>query len=136
MNSSQGTLKRSLGMMAIVFLGLAYMSPFAVFDTFGVVSAETHGHVPASYVLITIAILFTALSYGKMARLFPEAGSAYTYAKKTISSELGFLVGWSALLDYLFLPMINALLSGIYLSASFPHIPVWVWIVLCSSLPL
>lgn len=82
MNSSQGTLKRSLGMMAIVFLGLAYMSPFAVFDTFGVVSAETHGHVPASYVLITIAILFTALSYGKMARLFPEAGSAYTYAKK------------------------------------------------------
>lgn len=129
MNSSQGTLKRSLGMMAIVFLGLAYMSPFAVFDTFGVVSAETHGHVPASYVLITIAILFTALSYGKMARLFPEAGSAYTYAKKTISSELGFLVGWSALLDYLFLPMINALLSGIYLSASFPHIPVWVWIV-------
>lgn len=127
--SSTNTLKRSLGMTQVVFLGLAYMSPFAVFDTFGVVSAVTHGHVPAAYVLITVAIIFTALSYGKMARLFPEAGSAYTYTKKTISPELGFLVGWSALLDYLFLPMINALLAGIYLSASFPHIPAWIWVV-------
>ncbi|WP_051348630.1 APC family permease [Peribacillus kribbensis] len=115
--------------MPIVFLGLAYMSPFAVFDTFGVVSMETKGHVPASYILITIAILFTALSYGKMVKLFPDAGSAYTYTKKTMSPELGFLVGWSALLDYLFLPMINAILSGIYLSASFPNVPAWVWVV-------
>lgn len=90
---------------------------------------ETKGHVPASYILITIAILFTALSYGKMVKLFPDAGSAYTYTKKTMSPELGFLVGWSALLDYLFLPMINAILSGIYLSASFPNVPAWVWVV-------
>lgn len=129
MESSRGTLKRSLGVVPIVFLGLAYMSPFAVFDTFGVVSNETHGHVPASYILITIAILFTALSYGKMVKIFPEAGSAYTYTKKTMNPQLGFLVGWSALLDYLFLPMINALLAGIYLSASFPSVPAWVWIL-------
>jgi len=129
LESSRGTLKRSLGVVPIVFLGLAYMSPFAVFDTFGVVSNETHGHVPASYILITIAVLFTALSYGKMVKIFPEAGSAYTYTKKTMNPQLGFLVGWSALLDYLFLPMINALLAGIYLSASFPSVPAWVWIL-------
>ncbi len=129
MESSQRRLNRTLRLMPIVFLGLAYMSPFAVFDTFGVVSMETKGHVPASYILITIAILFTALSYGKMVKLFPDAGSAYTYTKKTMSPELGFLVGWSALLDYLFLPMINAILSGIYLSASFPNVPAWVWVV-------
>jgi putrescine importer len=126
---SEDKLKRSLGLGQVVFLGLAYMSPFAVFDTFGVVSAETNGHVPAAYILITIAILFTAQSYGTMARLYPEAGSAYTYTKKTICPELGFLVGWSVLLDYMFMPMINALLAGIYLSASFPHIPVWIWVV-------
>lgn len=129
LESSQVTLKRTLGVAPVVFLGLAYMSPFAVFDTFGVVSAETHGHVPASYILITIAILFTALSYGKMVKLYPDAGSAYTYTKKTMGSKLGFLVGWSALLDYLFLPMINAVLAGIYLSASFPAVPSWVWVV-------
>ncbi|NRD79234.1 APC family permease [Bacillus sp. BRMEA1] len=105
------------------------MSPFAVFDTFGVVSALTNGHVPASYVFITLAILFTALSYGKMAQKFPDAGSAYTYTKKTISPQLGFLVGWSALLDYLFLPMINAVLARIYLSALFPAIPSWIWVI-------
>jgi putrescine importer len=105
------------------------MSPFAVFDTFGVVSKETNGHVPASYILITIAILFTALSYGKMVKKFPDAGSAYTYTKKTMGPQLGFLVGWSALLDYLFLPMINAVLAGIYLSASFPNVPSWVWVI-------
>lgn len=129
MEASQGTLKRTLGVAPIVFLGLAYMSPFAVFDTFGVVSSETHGHVPASYILITIAILFTALSYGKMVKLYPDAGSAYTYTKKTMNPQLGFLVGWAALLDYLFLPMINAVLAGIYLSASFPQVPAWVWVV-------
>ncbi|WP_251554658.1 APC family permease [Neobacillus muris] len=129
MNVSQGSFKRTLGVSSIVFLGLAYMSPFAVFDTFGVVSDVTNGHVPASYVLITIAILFTALSYGKMVKIYPDAGSAYTYTKRTMGSGLGFLVGWSALLDYIFLPMINALLAGIYLSASFPNVPGWVWIV-------
>ncbi len=129
MNASQGRLKRSLGVSSIVFLGLAYMSPFAVFDTFGVVSDVTNGHVPASYILITIAILFTALSYGKMANIYPDAGSAYTYTKRTMGGELGFLVGWSALLDYIFLPMINALLAGIYLSASFPSVPTWIWII-------
>lgn len=129
MGSSNRGLKRSLGVAPLVFLGLAYMSPFAVFDTFGVVSEATHGHVPASYILITIAILFTALSYGKMVKIYPDAGSAYTYTKKTMNPQLGFLVGWSALLDYLFLPMINALLAGIYLSASFPGVPAWVWVV-------
>jgi len=129
LNASQTSLRRSLGVTPIVFLGLAYMSPFAVFDTFGVVSDVTNGHVPASYILITIAILFTALSYGKMAKLFPDAGSAYTYTKKTMNGQVGFLVGWSALLDYLFLPMINAVLAGIYLSASFPHVPAWIWMV-------
>ncbi|MFD2443795.1 APC family permease [Bacillus sp. CGMCC 1.16607] len=129
MKTSQTTLKRSLGLAPIVFLGLAYMSPFAVFDTFGVVSEETKGHVPAAYIFITIAIIFTALSYGKMVKIFPDSGSAYTYTKRTFNPQIGFLVGWSALLDYLFLPMINALLAGIYLSASFPNVPAWVWII-------
>ncbi len=38
-------------------------------------------------------------------------------------------VGWSSLLDYLFLPMINVLLAKIHLSALFPEVPPWVWVV-------
>ncbi|WP_449279702.1 APC family permease [Leucobacter sp. GX0328] len=123
------TLRRSLKQRHVVFIGLAYMSPFAVFDTFGIVSEATRGHVPMSYIIVTIAVLFTALSYAKMVRVYPSAGSAYTYARRTIAAPVGFLVGWVALLDYLFLPMINALLAKIYLSAQFPEVPGWVWIV-------
>ncbi|RNE67439.1 APC family permease [Cryobacterium tepidiphilum] len=127
--SQPGTLKRSLKLRHIVFIGLAYMAPLAVFDTFGIVADTTGGHVPLAYLLILVAVLFTAFSYAKMVRVYPQAGSAYTYTRKTISSHLGFLVGWAATLDYLFLPMINALLSSIYMGAAFPSVPAWVWIV-------
>ncbi|MEK4027145.1 APC family permease [Pseudobacillus sp. FSL P4-0506] len=122
-------LKRSLGLWAIVMLGVGYMTPMVAFDTFGIVSEETGGHVPASYVIALVGMLFTAASYGKMVRVYPVAGSAYTYTQKTISKKLGFFVGWAALLDYLFLPMVNALLTKIYLSALFPQVPGWMWVV-------
>lgn len=75
-------------------------------------------------------MLFTAASYGKLVKVFPTAGSAYTYTQKAINRHLGFLVGWSSLLDYLFLPMVNALLTKIYLTALFPEVPTWIWVVL------
>ncbi|WP_269410005.1 APC family permease [Lentibacillus daqui] len=122
-------LKRTLKLRHILILGLAYMSPWAVFDTFGIISELTNGHVPASYVLVIIAVLFTVFSYSKMARIYPSAGSAYTYTRKTMNTSLGFLVGWVILLDYLFLPMINAAFIEIYLSAVFPSVPSWIWII-------
>ncbi|MFK2826261.1 APC family permease [Bacillus sp. B190/17] len=122
-------LKRSLSLWAIVMLGVGYMTPMVAFDTFGIVSEETGGHVPASYVIALVGMLFTAASYGKMVKVYPVAGSAYTYTQKTISKKLGFFVGWASLLDYLFLPMVNALLSKIYLSALFPGVPSWIWVV-------
>ncbi len=75
-------------------------------------------------------MLFTAISYGKLVRQFPTAGSAYTYAQRAINPHVGFMVGWSSLLDYLFLPMINALLAKIYLTALFPEVAPWVWVVM------
>jgi putrescine importer len=122
-------LKRSLKLWQVVMMGLAYMTPMVVFDTFGIVSDVTNGHVPSAYIVALIGMLFTAVSYGKLVRVFPEAGSAYTYTQKAISGHLGFLVGWSSLLDYLFLPMVNALLTKIYLNALFPNVPTWIWVV-------
>lgn len=124
-----GRLKRTLKLWQVVVIGVAYMSPMVVFDTFGIASEVTNGHVPTSYVIALIAMLFTAASYGKMVKAFPLAGSAYTYTQKTISKYLGFLVGWAVLLDYLFLPMVNGLLAGIYLSALFPGTLHWVWVL-------
>ncbi len=135
-----GELKRTLKLRHLVFIGLAYMAPMAVFDMFGIVSAETDGHVPLAYLVVMTAVLFTAWSYSRMVRFFPLAGSAYTYAKEAIHAHLGFLVGWAAMLDYLLLPMINAILSAIYMGAVFPAVPFWVWVVLtiaiCTALNL
>nr|WP_247739320.1 APC family permease [Bacillus sp. 165] len=110
-------------------MGLAYMTPMVVFDTFGIVSGITEGHVPTAYIIALAGMLFTAASYGKLVKVYPTAGSAYTYTQKAINPHLGFLVGWSSLLDYLFLPMINALLTKIYLSALFPEVPSWIWVI-------
>lgn len=123
-------LKRSLKLWQVVIMGLAYMTPMVVFDTFGIVSGETNGHVPAAYVIALIGMLFTAVSYGKLVRVFPQAGSAYTYTQKAMNRHVGFLVGWSSLLDYLFLPMVNALLTKLYLNALFPSVPDFIWVLL------
>lgn len=127
--NGRAELTRSLKLWHIVVIGLGYMAPMAVFDTFGIVSEETGGFVPAAYAVTLLAILFTASSYGKMVRIFPSAGTAYTYTQQTIHPYAGFMVGWASLLDYLFLPMINALLTGVYLSSVFPEVPTTWWII-------
>jgi len=123
-------LKKTLTLLPVVMIGLAYIQPMTLFDTFGIVSGLTGGHVATAYAFALIAILFTALSYGKLVNRFPSAGSAYTYAQKTISPHVGFMVGWSSLLDYLFMPMINILLAKIYFEALLPGIPSWIFVVL------
>lgn len=124
-----GSLKKTLKLWHVVVLGLGYLTPMTVFDTFGIVSQDTNGHVPTAYLIALIAMLFTAVSYGKMVKEFPSAGSAYSYTSKAINPHLGFMVGWISLLDYFFLPMINVLLAKIYLSAAFPGVPGWVWVI-------
>ncbi|MCG8709872.1 APC family permease [Brenneria sp. 4F2] len=121
--------RAKLSLWQVVIIGIAYMTPMTVFDTFGIVSGITEGRVPLAYLIALIAVLLTALSYGRMVRAFPEAGSAYTYTRKTCGNNAGFMVGWSSLLDYMLLPMINSLLAGIYLRSLFPECPPWIWIV-------
>ena len=128
-NTSRVELRKTLTLVPVVMMGLAYMQPMTLFDTFGIVSGMTDGHVPTAYAFALIAILFTALSYGKLVRRYPSAGSAYTYAQKSISPTVGFMVGWSSLLDYLFAPMINILLAKIYFEALVPSIPSWIFVV-------
>ena len=126
---SGGGLQRSLTLWPIVLFGLAYITPFIVLTTFGVFSAASNGTLATSYAITTVAVLFTAASYGKMSRLFPHAGSAYTYTRRVIDSRLGFLVGWATLLDYFFLPMVVWLIGTAYLTAQFPAVPGWAFLV-------
>ncbi|MFF2051218.1 APC family permease [Leifsonia sp. NPDC058194] len=123
----QPRLKRALGPTALILFGLTYLAPVTVFTTYGIVTESTDNHLPSAYVVALVAMLFTALSYGAMARAFPVSGSAYTYTQQTFGGHVGFLTGWTLMLDYLFLPMINFLLIGLYLNTQFPEVPQWVF---------
>jgi putrescine importer len=122
-------LKRNLGLWAIVGLGLGYMTPTVVFDTFGIVAEETNNVVPMAYLVALIVMLFTAISYGKISAAIPSAGSAYTYVKESIHPNLGFMVGWTSLIDYVLLPMVNALIIRNYLEQLFPAIWSGWWVI-------
>ena len=126
---NEGQLKRALGVPSLVFFGLVYMVPLTVFTTYGIVTQVTGGRVPLAYVITLLAMVFTARSYAKMAHELPFAGSAYTYTQRSFGAGIGFIAGWALLLDYLFLPMINYLVIGIYLGAAFPTIPAWAFVL-------
>lgn len=128
-SASTPRLKRALGTPALLLFGLAYMLPLAVFTTYGLVTDTTGGHLAGAYLVTTIAMLFTAYSYANMVRAYPVAGSAYTYTQRSFGRHLGFLTGWTLLLDYLALPLLNYLVIGIYLNAAFPAVPAWAFVV-------
>ena len=127
--SSHPRLQKTLLLWHVVIIGLAYIQPMTLLDTFGMVSRDSLQHVPASYFVALLAVLLTSLSYGHMIRRYPSSGSAYTYAQKAIHPNVGFMVGWSSLLDYLLSPMVNILLAKIYLTAIFPEVNHWFWII-------
>ena len=102
------------------------MTPTVVFDTFGYVAVETNNVVPAAYALALVVMGFTAISYGKMVGVIPSAGSAYTYVRESMHPSLGFLVGWTSLMDYLLLPMVNCLIIRLYMESMVPDAPPWV----------
>ncbi|MBR0597221.1 APC family permease [Sinanaerobacter chloroacetimidivorans] len=128
-HESAKELKRVLPLSSLVFYGLAFMVPLTIFTTYGIVTNMTHGMVAITYVITTLCMSFTAFSYVRMTKAYPVAGSVYTYVHKSINPYIGFLSGWVILIGYMFLPMLNYLVSAIFLAAAIPQIPAWVWIV-------
>lgn len=128
-DASAPRLVRTLGLSGLALFGVAFTAPMVVLMTFGILDAASHGTAAGSYLIAGVAIFLTAASYGRMASILPGTGSAYTYARKSIAAPVGFLVGWSVLLDYLLLPMMTALLTAVYLHATFPSVSRGVFIV-------
>ncbi|MGO0061483.1 APC family permease [Brevibacillus fluminis] len=123
------TLTRSLTLKYVVFFGLAFMAPKTFFSTYGVSVHSTNGMMPTAYAIALVVMLFTAYSYVQLVKAFPNAGAAYTFTQKSISPHLGFIVGWTIIIDYLFSPLISSLIMGIALKAYVPAVPMSVWII-------
>ncbi|MDO4518089.1 MAG: APC family permease [Bacillota bacterium] len=124
------TLKRTMKLHHLVIFGVAFLTPMIAYTIYGVISNASHGVESGSVCFAVIAMLFTALSYGHMAKAFPQAGSTYTYTRKAINSHLGVIAGWIVLLGYVFFPMAIWLIGASYLGAAIPAVPSWVWLIL------
>ena len=99
-------LKRALGLPALVLYGIILIQPTAPMPLFGVAHNQAHGHVVTLILIGMVAMLFTALSYGRMANAYPSAGSAYAYVSREIHPAPGYLTGWSMMFDYVMNPII------------------------------
>lgn len=99
-------LRRVLTLWDLIFYGLILIQPTAPIPLFGVAQNLSNGHTVTTILLSMLAMMVTAFSYGRMASVYPSAGSAYSYVSKTVSPHAGFLIGWAMLLDYLLQPLL------------------------------
>ncbi|WP_328905613.1 APC family permease [Streptomyces sp. NBC_00234] len=126
-DADRGTLRRTLGFRDLVVYGLLFIAPMAPVGVFGTLDAKSEGAVALVYVVATVVMAFTAFSYAQMVRVAPLAGSVFTYARKGLGEGPGFIAGWMAMLDYLLIPAVAYLFSGIAMNALVPEVSRWVW---------
>jgi amino acid transporter len=123
------TLRRALGLWDLILYGVIVIQPTAPMSVFGVLSNRGRGHVVTTILIAMVAMLFTAISYGRMARVYPSAGSAFTYVGREINPALGYVTGWSMVMDYMLNPMICIIWVSQQAHQFAPAVPYWGWAV-------
>jgi putrescine importer len=127
--SSAPRLRRSLTLWDLILYGVIVIQPVAPMSVFGVLSDRGHGHVVTTLLIAMVAMLFTAFSYGRMARAYPSAGSAFTYVGQEINPAVGYITGWSMVMDYMLNPMICIIWCSQQAHVFAPGVPYAMWAV-------
>ena len=127
-------LRRVLTLWDLVFYGIVLIQPIAAVPLFGIADRLSDGHVVTTILIAMIAMMLTAFSYGRMASVYPAAGSAYTYVGRELNPHLGFLTGWAMTLDYLVIPIINTIYGALTLARLFPAVPYLAWAAMIAIL--
>ena len=127
--STAPRLRRTLTLWDLILYGAIVIQPVAPMSVFGVLSQRGHGHVVTTILIAMVAMLFTAISYGRMARAYPSAGSAFTYVGQEINPALGYVTGWSMVMDYMLNPMICIIWISQQAHVFAPGVPYGAWAV-------
>ncbi|MDR3703420.1 MAG: amino acid permease [Candidatus Sulfopaludibacter sp.] len=97
------TLKRSLGALNLIALGIGAIIGAGIFVLTGSAAAQYAGPaIILSFVLAGTGCLFAGLCYAEFASLIPIAGSAYTYGYATLGELFAWIIGWDLILEYAF----------------------------------
>jgi len=119
----QPHLKRVLSLWDLIYYGIILTSPIAAVPLFGEAQVLSHGHTVSTLLLAMVAMSVTAVSFGRMATVYPSAGSVYTYISRGLNPHVGFIAGWAMFLEYLFQPIQNALYAVLAIQRMAPRIP-------------
>ncbi|WP_234399330.1 APC family permease [Psychromicrobium lacuslunae] len=123
-------LRRSLGLKQLIGNGLVFIGPAAPVGIFGPIYAKSDGAVVTVYIVATLIMALTAISYAQMSRVVPAAGSVFSYATAGINRSVGFIAGWMVLLDYLLIPSVAFLFTGLAMHSFLPAVPAWIFTAL------
>ncbi|HYL95790.1 MAG TPA: APC family permease [Terriglobales bacterium] len=127
-------LRRALGLWDLVLYGLIVIQPTAPMPPYGIMTQRAHGHAVTTILIAMVAMLFTAISYGRMARVYPSAGSAFTYVGQEIHPALGYITGWSMAMDYMLNPVVCTVLCSKFAMNFAPGVPFVVWAIFFACL--
>jgi putrescine importer len=116
-------LRRDLTLWDLIFYGIVAVTPSAPATVYGLTEVKSGGYVVITILASMVAMVLTAISYGRMAALYPSAGSAYAYVSRGINPYLGFVAGWAMLLDYMLIPLFCTLYGTLTLQRALPILP-------------
>jgi len=122
-------LRRVLRLPALVLYGIILIQPTAPMPLYGAAATLGKGHVVTAVLIGMVAMLFTAINYGRMANAYPNAGSAYTYVTRAIHPSLGYFIGWGMIFDYVMNPIICVIWASKASMNFIPEIPFAVYAV-------
>ena len=120
-------LRRTLTLSDLILYGIIVIQPVAPMSVFGVLSDRGRGHVVTAILIAMVAMLFTGISYGRMARAYPSAGSAFTYVAQEVNPAVGYITGWSMVMDYMLNPLICTVWCAGQAYQFAPGVPAWIW---------
>ncbi|KUG07388.1 amino acid permease [Solirubrum puertoriconensis] len=99
--SGSHTLKRSLGPLNLIAIGVGVIIGAGLFSLTGIAAANHTGPaVTLSFVVAAVGCAFSALCYAEFASMVPVAGSAYTYSYATMGELFAWIIGWDLVLEY------------------------------------
>lgn len=122
-------LRRGMGLKDVILYGVLFMVIIAPQSIYGEIQIASGGLTPLVYIVGFVAISFTAMSYMRMSKRFPIAGSVYSYVQRGINPHVGFIAGWLILLDYVFVPSLLLVMVANWGTALVPGSPWYLWVV-------
>ncbi len=133
---TEGQLKKTLGPIDLISLGIGAIIGTGIFAIIGTAVAGSEGHLGAgpavsvSFIITAVACAFCALCYAEFAALVPISGSAYTYSYATLGEIVAWIIGWDLIIEYAvgnvavaigWAAYFHQLLDGLGL-----HVPAWL----------